>query len=214
MFLGLSQKKQYSNWFKLLILFIVVNLIAVACSSGTVIRSRPEGAEVYIDNVRQGVTPVRYSDTAAAGSTKQLVLKKEGYRDFCTVIRKSEFDVGPCIGGVLVLFPFVWVLGYPDTHEFELEIDALLDTSKSEAAPLDTSKSEAKMFIIANYKDLIEELQTTQGHYLSCLLDLLRVAEEHQADAVKGIKAWAEATKDMPTLFAKSVVKNYMDYRK
>jgi hypothetical protein len=121
MFIAISQKNKCSNWFKLLILFMVVNLIAVACSSKTVIRSRPEGAEVYIDNVRKGVTPLPYSDTAAAGSTKQLVLKKEGYRDFCTVIRKSEFAVGPCIGGVLVLFPFIWVLGYPDTHEFDLE---------------------------------------------------------------------------------------------
>jgi len=28
--------------------------------------------------------------------------------------------VGPCIGGALVFFPFIWVLGYPDTYEFEL----------------------------------------------------------------------------------------------
>jgi hypothetical protein len=78
---------------------------------------------------------------------------------------------------------------------------------------IDTSKSEAKMFIIANYKDILEELNTTQGQYLSSLLVLLRVAEEHRADAVKGIKIWADATKDIPN-FANMVVTHYMDYRK
>lgn len=93
----------------------------MGCASTTNIKSRPEGAEVFVDNVRIGVTPIQYSDTAIAGSTKALKLKKEGYRPFETVLRKSEFQPGPCIGGLLVLFPFVWVLGYPETHEFELE---------------------------------------------------------------------------------------------
>ena len=38
-------------------------------------------------------------------------------------MRKSEFQAGPCLGGVLVLFPFVWILGYPDEYEFELELE-------------------------------------------------------------------------------------------
>lgn len=105
----------------LLICFVVLSFFVVSCASKTVIKSRPEGAEVYIDNVRKGVTPLPYSDTAIAGSSKRLVLKKDGYKDFDTVLRKSEFRVGPCIGGVLVLFPFVWILGYPDEHEFALE---------------------------------------------------------------------------------------------
>jgi hypothetical protein len=37
------------------------------------------------------------------------------------VLRKSEFQLGPCIGGLLVFFPFVWILGYPEAYEFELE---------------------------------------------------------------------------------------------
>jgi hypothetical protein len=206
-FIALSQKKKYSNWLKLFILFMVVNLTAVACASKTAIRSRPEGAEVYIDNVRQGVTPVYYSDTAALGSTKQLVLKKSGYRDFHTVIRKSEFKVGPCIGGFLVLVPFIWVLGYPDTHEVQLEIDASVDTSGTS----DTSASEAKMFIIVNYKNIIEELNTTPGLYLSSRLAMLRIEEKRRVDAVKGIKYWANTTKDIPT-FADYVVKYFMDF--
>lgn len=121
MFILSLQKIKSSRSCRLLICFVVLNFFAIGCASKTVIKSRPEGAEVYIDNVRKGVTPLQYSDTAIAGSTKRLVLKKEGYRDFDTVLRKSEFEVGPCIGGVLVLFPFIWILGYPGEHEFELE---------------------------------------------------------------------------------------------
>ena len=102
---------------------LILSLVGCARSlaSKTIIKSRPPGAEVYIDNVRKGVTPLPYSDTAIAGSSKPLKLKKEGYRTFDGVIRKSEFKAGPCLGGVLVLFPFIWILGYPDEHEFELE---------------------------------------------------------------------------------------------
>jgi hypothetical protein len=109
------------GFIRVLIYFFCSIFLFMGCASTTNIKSRPEGAEVFVDNVRIGVTPARYSDTAIAGSTKALRLKKEGYKPFETVIRKSEFQVGPCIGGVLVLFPFIWVLGYPETYEFELE---------------------------------------------------------------------------------------------
>jgi hypothetical protein len=103
----------------------IVALVALAalvsgCASSTVIRSRPEGASAYIDNVEKGTTPLEYSDTAIAGTVKPLRLVKEGYKPLDTVIRKDQFQVGPCIGGVLLLFPFIWILGYQDTYEFEL----------------------------------------------------------------------------------------------
>ncbi len=115
------QKMKSTKMSRMLICLFLLIFFLMGCASKTIIKSRPEGAEVYIDNVRKGVTPLEYSDTAIAGSTKSLRLKKEGYRTFDSVIRKSEFQVGPCIGGVLVLFPFIWVLGYPAEHEFELE---------------------------------------------------------------------------------------------
>ncbi|MEN6622377.1 MAG: PEGA domain-containing protein [Smithella sp.] len=92
----------------------------VGCASKTIINSRPSGADVYLDNIKIGVTPFDYSDTAIAGSTKNLKLKKDGYMPLETVIRKNEFQIGPAIGGVFLLFPFIWVLGYPEKCEFEL----------------------------------------------------------------------------------------------
>ena len=121
MFILSLQKIKTSKISMLIIFFVLFIFFVVSCSSKTLIKSRPEGAVAYIDNVRKGITPLTYSDTALAGSTVHLKLKKEGYRNFETTMRKSEFQAGPCIGGVLVLFPFIWLLGYPDEHEFELE---------------------------------------------------------------------------------------------
>ena len=115
------QKMKNTKMSRVLVCLFLLLFFLMGCASKTIIKSRPLGAEVYIDNVKKGVTPLHYSDTAIAGSSKSLKLKKEGYRTFESVIRKSEFQVGPCIGGVFVLFPFLWVLGYPEQYEFELE---------------------------------------------------------------------------------------------
>jgi len=117
----LLQEMKNTKISKVLICLFLLIFFLMGCASKTLIKSRPQGAEVYIDNVRKGVTPLPYSDTAIAGATKPLKLKKEGYKTFEGVIRKSEFQAGPCIGGVLVLFPFIWILGYPGEYEFELE---------------------------------------------------------------------------------------------
>ncbi|MEN6373711.1 MAG: PEGA domain-containing protein [Smithella sp.] len=112
------------------IFFFVFIFFIVGCTSNTIIKSRPDGANVYVDNVKVGVTPLNYSDTAIAGTTKALKLKKDGYTPLETVIRKSEFQIGPCIGGLFVLFPFVWILGYPESYEFELE--GIMELEKKE----------------------------------------------------------------------------------
>jgi hypothetical protein len=34
--------------------------------------------------------------------------------------RNEQFSVGACIGGVLVLVPFLWIMGYKPDHTYEL----------------------------------------------------------------------------------------------
>ncbi len=117
----LRKQASYSAGIRVLALIVIAALVVSSCASPTVIRSRPDGAEVYIDNIKQGTTPLNYSDTAIAGTAKAIRLKKDGYKTLDTMIRKDTFQAGPCIGGVLVLFPFIWVLGYQDAYEFQLE---------------------------------------------------------------------------------------------
>jgi hypothetical protein len=100
-----------------------VTLLAfsVGCASSTVIRSDPSGATVYIDGSKVGKTPYTHSDTKVVGSHTRVELKMEGYEEFETGIsRNEEFQVGACIGGVLFLVPFLWVMGYKSEHNYEL----------------------------------------------------------------------------------------------
>ena len=94
----------------------------LACSSETVIRSNPPGAKVFIDGSYVGTTPYTMSDTKIVGSTTSVTLQYPGYQPFTASIHRSEeFDVVACIGGVFLLVPFLWIMGYKPDHTFELQ---------------------------------------------------------------------------------------------
>jgi hypothetical protein len=92
-----------------------------ACTSSTVIRSNVPGARVYLNDMYVGNTPFVMSDTKIVGSTTRVRVEAEGYEPYRGVITRNEvFDVGACIGGVLVLFPFLWIMGYQPDRLYEL----------------------------------------------------------------------------------------------
>jgi len=94
----------------------------LACSSETVIRSNPPGAKVFIDGSYVGTTPYTMSDTKIVGSTTSVRLEYPGYAPFdASIHRSEEFDVVACIGGVFLLVPFLWIMGYKPDHTFELQ---------------------------------------------------------------------------------------------
>ena len=93
----------------------------LACSSETVIRSNPPGAKVFIDGSYVGTTPYTMSDTKIVGSTTSVRLQYPGYQPFdASIHRSEEFDVVACIGGVFLLVPFLWIMGYKADHTYEL----------------------------------------------------------------------------------------------
>ena len=99
----------------------IVVLLSTGCASSTMINSIPPGAKVYIDGQYLGRSPVTQKDTALLGSSKTVTLKLKGYSDRVGTIRKDELKVGPLIGGLFVLVPFLWVTGYPSQYTFELD---------------------------------------------------------------------------------------------
>jgi PEGA domain len=105
-------------------LIVVSMLLAfgvAACTSSTVIRTNVPGARVYLNGMYVGQTPYMMSDTKIVGSTTRVRVEADGYEPIDTVISRNEvFDVGACIGGVLVLFPFLWIMGYQPDHFYEL----------------------------------------------------------------------------------------------
>jgi hypothetical protein len=92
------------------------------CTSSTVIKSVPSGAKLYVDGALVGKTPYTYSDTKFIGSSTRLELKKNGCSPWTGLISRNEkFEIGPCIGGVFVYVPFLWIMGYHPMRTYELE---------------------------------------------------------------------------------------------
>jgi hypothetical protein len=61
------------------------------------------------------------SDTKIVGSSTRVKLVLDGYEPLDANIQRNEvFDAGACLGGVLVLFPFLWIQGYKPEHSYEL----------------------------------------------------------------------------------------------
>ena len=96
-------------------------LFVSGCVSSTMIRSQPPGAKLYLNGEPVGRTPYMMTDAKIVGSTTYVKLDLEGHTPFETVIQRNEvFDPGACVGGVLVLFPFLWIMGYKPDHSYEL----------------------------------------------------------------------------------------------
>ncbi|MFY0564932.1 PEGA domain-containing protein [Archangium lansingense] len=110
-----------TSFMRLMAVFTVLTF-TVGCASSTIIRSNPSGADVYIDGSKVGTTPYTYSDTKLVGASTSVKLTKEGYQDFETTLRRNEqADIGAIIGGIFLLVPFLWTMGYNPEHSYELK---------------------------------------------------------------------------------------------
>lgn len=106
---------------KLVALILSTSFLLSGCASTTVFQTTPSGAKIYINDELAGNTPYTYSDTKIVGTTTIVKIKAEGYEDFNYVLKRNEeVNVGAIIGGILVLFPFLWVMDYKPMHTFEL----------------------------------------------------------------------------------------------
>jgi hypothetical protein len=95
--------------------------MVAACSSTTMIRSNVPGAKVYLNGEFVGQTPYPMTDTKIVGSATQVRIEAPGYHPTNAVITRNEqFSVGACIGGVLVLVPFLWIMEYKPDRFYEL----------------------------------------------------------------------------------------------
>jgi hypothetical protein len=97
------------------------SILLSSCASTTVFQTTPSGAKIYMNDELVGNTPYTYSDTKIVGTTTIVKMKAEGYEDFTYVLKRNEeANVGAIIGGIFLLFPFLWVMDYKPMHSFEL----------------------------------------------------------------------------------------------
>lgn len=106
---------------KKLVCVILLAIVISGCASTTVLNSNPNGATVYLNGEKVGTTPYTHTDTKIVGSTTTVQLKKDGYQDLTTTFSRNEdVNVGAVIGGLFVLFPFLWTMDYKPIHTYEL----------------------------------------------------------------------------------------------
>ncbi|WP_194774465.1 PEGA domain-containing protein [Pararhodonellum marinum] len=101
--------------------FCIGLILFSSCSSTTMINSRPDGAKLYLNGEYVGETPYRHSDTKIVGSSTDVKLEKEGYETFFGGFSRDEkADAGAIIGGLFLLFPFLWTMKYKESRTYEM----------------------------------------------------------------------------------------------
>jgi len=114
------------NRFRVGRFFPIVCLITLAafagCVSSTVLQSQPQGARVFLNGVPVGTTPYTMTDTNMSGTATQVRLEYPGFDPFnAMIVRSEELDPMALIGGIFLLVPFLWILGYQPTHYFTMQ---------------------------------------------------------------------------------------------
>ena len=114
--------------------FLVASLLAitlVSCASTTTVRaidssgSVDRDVKIYLDGSYQGKGEVVHSDTKIVGSTTNVNLRKKGCQStHHNFFRSEQLHVGALIGGIFLLFPFLWVMKYNPVHSYEFECEA------------------------------------------------------------------------------------------
>ena len=140
-------------------------ILFCSCASTTLIQSIPEEASLYIDDQPVGNTPYSYSDTKIVGSATAIRLEKEGYEPFYTTLyRDEEVDVGAVVGGILFMFPFLWIMGYKSTHTYELT--PFTERSESDYySPVYDEPATDKALRLRELKALLDEGILTQEEF-------------------------------------------------
>ncbi|MNK13413.1 PEGA domain protein [compost metagenome] len=146
-------------------LFLAGCILLVSCSSKTLIQSNPSGAKVYLNGEAVGTTPYHHEDTKIVGSTTTVKLEKEGYEPFnASFSRNEKADVGAIIGGVFVLFPFLWTMKYKPERTYEL-VKATNSTAPAVKEQVNQAEAKTKADKLRELKKLLDEKLITQEEY-------------------------------------------------
>lgn len=152
--------KTTSTMTKSVSLILAGSIFLTSCASTTMIQSTPVGAKVYLNGENVGTTPYEHRDTKIVGSTTTVKLQKEGYEDLITSFSRNEqADVGAIVGGVFLLFPFLWTMKYKPHHNYEMV--RLTSTRDASESSISGSKAES----LKELKKLFDDKLITSEEY-------------------------------------------------
>lgn len=105
-----------------LIVVFAVMLQTLGCSSKTMIKASDPQAKIYVNGMYKGTGTAYHEDTKIVGATNFVKIEKEGCMpQNYNFSRDEKFSVGACIGGVFVLVPFLWIMGYDAEHGYDYQ---------------------------------------------------------------------------------------------
>lgn len=174
--------------------------------------SNPEGVTVTVNGRILGKTPLTIN--LQKKSEQSLVFSKDGYK---TLSMELETSINGWFWGNIVLGGLIGsttdgitgsIYKYaPSQYMVTLEPDG---TNKMDGKPALSDQQKAKEYIVVAYKSLIEELtKNEKGEYVRSLLNILKIPEAQQDDAITKIRALSEVYKDIP-VFADRVVEMFL----
>jgi len=109
------------RFLNLKVLFLASILLSTSCTSSTIITTVPGDAKVYINGEYVGQTPYKHKDSKIVGSSNTVRVEKEGYEAYNDTFSKDEkVAVGPLIGGIFLLVPFLWIMKYEKGRIYDL----------------------------------------------------------------------------------------------
>ncbi|GAB3499442.1 hypothetical protein GCM10027341_22750 [Spirosoma knui] len=145
---------------RLLPLALATIILLESCASSTVIQSNPSGAKVYLNSAYVGTTPYTHTDTKIVGSTTHVRLEKEGYQQMNTSFSRDErADAGAIVGGIFLLFPFLWTMKYDPSRTYELTPVTGANSPVATSMPLanDQPVSGSKAVQLRDLKKLLDD---------------------------------------------------------
>ena len=119
---------------------LIIAILVSGCASSTLLQTTPTNAYVHVKGQIIGTTPYTYSDRKMAGASTLITLKKEGYEDYYTTLRRDEKFNPIALVGIFFVWPLLWVIGYDKVHSYELE-----KAEDITQVPSDSELAEAKI---------------------------------------------------------------------
>jgi hypothetical protein len=171
------------------------------------INSNVQGAEVTIDGVNVGRTPL-INARIKRKDTSYLIVKKEGYRDYQQTLQTKldpwfwgNIIIGGVLGSTTDTVAGTTHLLDPDTLFIQLEpsTGSSLQISKPE-------DQELRTYVLNTYSQLMKDIKNGKGDYLKSLLKIMKTPSNQIEGTIKKLKSMSELY-DTVNEFAEEVVK-------
>lgn len=106
---------------KILGITLLISVLLTSCVTSTMVsfNGNVDGAEVYIDDVYMGETPLEVKMSNFVTEEPTIVIEKDGYEPYKGRLKK-ETKVINVITGILFYIPFLWCYGPKDVQAFRL----------------------------------------------------------------------------------------------